>query len=231
MHVRSKKFLPVIHCVDPQKKNGIQHAIRNTRIAVANNADGVFLIGHTINYLDLVDIYRNVRKDFPDTWIGVNFLDLPHKDNWGHLADVAWRCEGLNALWTDGLPNEKLLLHDTTDVYGSVAFKYINPNQNGVELQHACEQASMFVDVVTTSGDKTGSPPEILKLKTMRHHLPLNISLALASGISEENVISFLPYVDKFLVASSIAERDLSQSNQEYLIPERVEKLAYLIHA
>ena len=79
----SKKFFPVIHCVPPEF-GGTGHALANTRTAVENGADGVFLILHrqekeALN--DLIFIYDAVRKQHPDFMVGVNFLQIsPHID-------------------------------------------------------------------------------------------------------------------------------------------------------
>lgn len=79
------------------------------------------------------------------------------------------------------------------------------------------------VDVVTTSGPGTGEPPTVEKLATMRQALG-DRALAVASGITPENVEPFLPYVDAFLVATGIEHRF------GYLEPGRVRALADAIH-
>ena len=50
--------------------------------------------------------------------------------------------------------------------------------------------------------------------------------LALASGVSPENVAGFLPYVDAYLVASEIETAKYSG----ILVPERTQLLAARIH-
>jgi predicted TIM-barrel enzyme len=85
--------------------------------------------------------------------------------------------------------------------------------------------------VATTSGDKTGSPPDAEKLKLIKSYLDNTIPLAVASGVDENNVSDFLPFVDKFLVASSITERKSEYNNQEYFVPEKVSHLGNKIHS
>ena len=233
-----KKFYPVIHCIDPYYKNGIGHAIRNTSLAIENGADGVFLIGHGMEYVELLYIYENVRKQFPKVWIGINFLDVSHDTifhgasfcfDWSRLSHVAKKCENLNALWIDAMPDERLSL-SSIQIFGGVAFKYLSPHLSGAPLAAACERAIQCVDVATTSGDKTGSAPNVKKLESIKGHLDGRIPLALASGVSSNNVHEFLETVDIFLVASSICERNPNLGNEEYLVPEKVRKLAELIH-
>lgn len=232
-----KKFYPVIHCIDPYYKNGIGHAIRNTGLAIENGADGVFLICHGMGCEGLLYLYEIVRKQFPNVWIGVNFLDIsPIKTfhgsslcfDWSKLSFVAKKCENLNALWIDGMPNERLPLSGI-QVFGGVAFKYLSPHLSGAALAIACENAIRCVDVATTSGDKTGSAPSAEKLEIIKRHLGGRIPLALASGVSSNNIHKF-GAADIFFAASSICERNPKLGNEEYLVPEKVRELVDLIH-
>jgi hypothetical protein len=225
-----KKFYPVIHCIDPDEQQGLGHAIANTRIAIENGADGVFLIGHGMYFMNLFFIYHHVRKEFPRIWIGVNFLDISNEKTWAKLTTIASECKNLDALWIDRLPDEKLLLPQTLQVFGGVAFKYIDPHQSGEDLEIACKKAMKCVDVAVTSGNRTGSAPDISKLKSIRKNLGENFPFALASGISSTNVSMFLEYVDICIVASSICKRISNLDNTEYLVPERVRDMATLIH-
>lgn len=59
------------------------------------------------------------------------------------------------------------------------------------------------MDVVTTSGPATGQAADIAKIKTMRASLG-KTPLAIASGISPENISLYLGVADCFLVATSL---------------------------
>ena len=225
-----KRFFPVIHCVCPFEKQGTGHALRNARIAFENFADGIFLIGHTMDYKSLCMIYEHVRKWLPGGWVGVNFLDVAAKEDWQLLTKLARRYPDLNALWIDNMPNARLDIDPHIELFGGVAFKYIDPDLRGEDLVADCHRAKHLVDVITTSGPATGSPPDIAKLEEIRNAIGNQSSLALASGVTRENVAEFLPTVDTFLVASSITGREKNLGNQEYLIPEKVMVLATEIH-
>jgi hypothetical protein len=227
--MNSKRFFPVIHCVDPYEQQGIGHALHNTRIAEESGADGVFLIGHSMAYRSLCEIYEHVRKQFPDMWIGVNFLDVSSYRDWPLLSDIA-RLLHVNGLWIDTLPDKRLDVPSSTEVFGGVAFKYIDPSIRGAQLKESCDKALHVVDVITTSGTKTGSAPDVQKLEEIRENIGNDAQLALASGVTEKNISLFLPIVDTFLVASSIIERREDLGNHEYLIPEKVEAMARKIH-
>lgn len=226
MEIVCKRFFPVIHCISPLY-GGIKHAQQNSKIAFENGADGVFLIGHTMKCGELLAIYQQVRLLYPEKWIGINFLDIPADRDWSRLTLVVRLAHGLNGLWMDALPiaTAQLEVRKGLELFGGVAFKYIDPGLSGERLQQKCAEASVLVHTVTTSGNETGSPPEVSKLKVMRAAVGPGTRLALASGVCAENVRDFLPYVDTFLVASSITVRRNDLRGQEYLVPEKVLEL------
>jgi hypothetical protein len=224
-----KELYPVIHCVG-LGFGGTGHALANARIAFGNGADGVFLIGHKVHSGDMTYIYNHVRKSFPNMWIGINFLDVSINQQTESLLHLVRECIELNALWVDNMPNRDDQKLDVA-IFAGVAFKYINPNPDGDELARACQQALQYCDVATTSGDKTGQPPSLEKLAAIHKNLAGRIPLAVASGVDAGNVTEMKPYVNKFLVASSIIERRGPLGTHEYLVPEKVRELADLIHA
>lgn len=213
-----KVFLPVVHV-----EYGEQ-AQRNIDIAFDAGADGVFLINHAISDDLLLQIASDVRED--GRWIGVNCLGLSPEEV---LADHHYSGEGV---WTDSaLPADyydedyilamKQLVHSYYGLlFGGVAFKY-QPQPKDIAEQ--CRQALRFVNVITTSGPATGKAPDLDKIKTMREIIG-DHDLAIASGIDVENVEAFLPYVDCFLVASSIGKSFTD------LDPTKVKALADKIH-
>jgi len=71
----TKKLIIVIHCRDKDNKP-LEHAYNQTKIAVDNGADGVFLILHHRDPKNenLIKIYHHIRSKFPDLFIGINFL-------------------------------------------------------------------------------------------------------------------------------------------------------------
>ena len=82
------------------------------------------------------------------------------------------------------------------------------------------------MDVITSSGPGTGYAATVEKAKALRSGASGH-PLALASGVSPENVDGFLPYVDAYLVASEIETAKYSG----ILVPERTKLLAERIHA
>lgn len=208
-----------------------EQAIRNVVIAFHNGADGVFLISHGhLNHTALSELVRDIKEWYPERWIGVNYLDLAPANI---SFDEALNC-GADGVWVDNpynYPKRGSFATPPLDwldasypvrpvYFGGVAFKY----QPGyLEPGWAAKHSSSHLDVVTTSGSATGSPPDVTKIASMREAMGIMRPLALASGVAVDNVELFLPYVNYFLVASSLEEAD-------ELIPDRVKQLADLIH-
>lgn len=227
----NKRFFPVIHCVSPFAQNGLNgigHALANVRIAKENGADGVFLIGHDLPSSDLICIYEQARKQHPDFYIGVNFLDI-EASNTKALGEALKRCPGVNALWMDGIPRGRITNNTEIEYFAGVAFKYRDPNPGIPEIKRQCRATLESNSHIVTSGSVTGSAPKRMKIKVIRDYAGPERRIAIASGISAENVDRFLDIANDFLVASSISKRNL-QHLADYLVPEKVDELARMIH-
>jgi predicted TIM-barrel enzyme len=84
-----------------------------------------------------------------------------------------------------------------------VAFKYQREVEDVVQ---ASRTAVDYMDVVTTSGPGTGFAASLDKIRTMKQAIGA-FPLAIASGITPENVTDYLPISDCFLVATGISKR------------------------
>ena len=227
----SKRLFAVIHCLRPFgefRQYSIGHAIKNASIAANNGADGVFLIGHGPNNTEMCYIYQEVRKYFPNLFIGVNFLDIRAEETISMQCAIG-KCPGISAVWTDRIPRIHLPYDKRTESFVGVAFKYIEPNLLGQALIEQINKAKKVSNVLTTSGDETGKPPTLKKIQEIRSLAGPGYRLAIASGVSAENVTAFLPYADDFLVADSITQKKGGGEGDDF-IPEKVQALAKLIH-
>lgn len=206
----SHTVLPVIHVQDTE------HAIRNAGIAREAGADGVFLISmEGMPYWDLAKIKDQVKEEFSDWWVGVNYLDLRIGSTF-EVVEV-----NTDGVWNDdakiNVQSEGQLIADKVEeirreaearggfkglYFGGVAFKYIKPEVAREDLGLAAKLATRYMDVVTTSGDKTGSAPDVEKIQIMKAAIGEH-PLGIASGISPDNVHQFKD-ADAFLVATSI---------------------------
>lgn len=197
--------LPVIHHLD--EKTSIEQA----RLAHAVDADGVFLISHNGKNAELGMAAQRIKEEFPGWMVGVNYL------GWNSLQALSTASmQGLDMLWIDapGITGAGLtvdgvrLANDYADLlrkgrprlFGSVAFKY-QPDE--ADPAGAARVARQQGYIPTTSGPGTGVAPDLEKIKLMKAAVP---RLAIASGMTVENVAAFAPYVTHILVATGVSE-------------------------
>ncbi len=216
--------LPVVHVAS------VKQALQNAEVAFGAGSDGVFLINHGMQADELLSIYARVRQVFSEEWIGVNCL--------GRDAIEVFECipEGINGVWTDnaGIDEEldeqpfarQVTLRRQQKnwiglYFGGVAFKY----QRAVDdLSKATRIAAKHIDVVTTSGPGTGKSASVDKIGKMKSALG-DHPLAIASGITPDNVTHYLDYADAFLVASGISTSFIN------LDPPKVKDLIDIVRA
>ena len=193
---------PVIHVCDESQ------AIENTEICWESGTDGAFLINHQVSHEELIEISKSAKQRFPEFWIGVNSL--------GHAPTELFEHHHIDGIWVDNAgieesSEDQYFAHQTLEsrmklgwkgtYFGGVAFKY---QRQVNDLTRVTQIASDLVDVITTSGDGTGVPASVEKIKTMKNAAP-DSPLAIASGITPENVADYMPYADCFLVATGIS--------------------------
>jgi len=191
-----RTVLPVIHVED------VDQVSRNIDLVKEEGADGVFLVNHSIPSQELLGIYETVSSN--DFWIGLNLLDLSP-------VSVFHNALSADGVWIDdAMIDERVDVQSVVDdlqkhrdsfdglYFGGVAFKY---RREVEDVETAAKIATRYMDVVTTSGDATGEEADVSKIKRMKEAIG-DFPLAIASGITPENVDSYLPYVDCFLVAS-----------------------------
>lgn len=196
------KIIPVIHTLN------INQVKYNIELCANNGVNDIFLIDHRITEQSLINTesYINwIRTNFTNMKIGVNYLQLTPLE-----AILEANRLQIDYLWADRSHINKDELIHANEVYiykskkllyfGCVAFKYQKPVK---DLEWACKTACNFMDVITTSGEETGKPPSVDKIKTMKSYIGEK-PLSIASGISSENKHLFEEYADYMLVASSI---------------------------
>ncbi len=209
--------LPVIHVQDNEQ------AEANIRLAVEAGCPGVFLINHDFPYEQFLPIIRHVRPLFPDYWIGVNFLAKTGKIAFPILAELEGQGVKVDGYWADDArideqrnASEQLEAEEITAIkaecgwsglyFGGTAFKK-QREVAAADFDKSASLACNFMDVVTTSGIATGHSADLQKMQTFRTACG-DTPLALASGITPENVSSYVPYVDCVLVATGINIKD-----------------------
>lgn len=213
-------FTPVIHVKD------LAQTTHNVEICVEADTYGFFLVNHRIPFKKFLPIINQVRKNFPYAWIGVNVLDE-------HPLTVIPQLPLIQGFWTDdpcliegqetqdlaSVISKSIKYHLPSALYfGSVAFKYqVQPK----DLASMTELACKYIDVITTSGDRTGDAADMKKVEIMYDFSTQ--PLAIASGIDINNVREYFKYIDWFLVNTHISIDSLN------LNPELVRKMWEMI--
>lgn len=198
---RARVVLPVVHCCNEAQ------ARVNANMARICGADGVWLINQGgMRARPVLNLAGELVAESPGFFVGVNTMGTRPLDTARLLAGRV-KPQGL---WTDnaGLDDGAFAAFHTQLgwrplYFGGVAFKYQAPVAPELYGQVAAEAAHAGVDVVTTSGPGTGEPTPVEKVAAMREAIGTH-ALAVASGVSIENVDGLLPYVDAFIVSSSI---------------------------
>lgn len=208
------KVLPVIHALD------VPQCMRNAELAFDAGADGVFLIHMDGMDEDLEVIAVHLKGRWPERFVGVNFLSR-------NPLEALERCLKLelDATWTDkpGVTGNgvsplaqvvcaRLMENPQHLFFGSVAFKYQAAEPLPVQAALNAKELGM---VPTTSGEATGVAPAVDKLKAMRAGLGSS-PLALASGLTPDNVTELGPYLSHLLVATGVS-RDFHNFDEALL--------------
>jgi len=213
------KFYAVVHVCD---LHGYHPAVSAER-AVRAGADGVFVINHGVAPHDLVDIADRIHAAHPDLWMGLNFLGLRPEDTFHVLPRY------VKGLWTDNAGDAQRVQQARKrsewqgEYFGGTAFK---GQRQPDDLREAVRTAATYMEVVTTSGPGTGRAPELEKIRIMGEAAKhCGRGLAIASGVTPENVTQYMPYATHILVATGV-----SKSFQE-LDFDRMKKLVEVIRA
>lgn len=196
--------LPVVHVED------MRQTMKNAGIAKKSGADGVFLISMRGMWSDdLLEIQRVVKKEFPAWWVGVNLLGENSANIFSKLDEY------VSGLWADNARiNEQTESQVEAEAinsaressnwkglyFGGVAFKYQRQVSN---LSLAARIATRNMDVITTSGPGTGQAADFEKIATIKASVG-DFPVAIASGISPENVSIYRDVADCYLVATSL---------------------------
>lgn len=208
--MKSPEIYPVVHI------NSTDQALRQSEVAFNSSADGVYLIDHNFRSPDfLLQIFNKTKAEFPDKVVGVNFLtgglssfQIIHEALEGgtidELPDAVWVDDAVSAREKTQQYRESHPDLNKVKYLGGVAFKYTNHyTDDPVQAAALATDMAKYVDVVTTSGPGTGKSTSPEKTKAIKRALGGGL-LAVASGISQENIDSFKFHVDHILVATSI---------------------------
>ncbi len=195
------EIIPVIHVINEEQ------VYKNIDTCLECGIKKVFLICHSYYSRSLIELAMEVKSK-SGLWVGVNLLGDGAEElllgNDLQSIDGLWADDGLTHL------SKNKLIHINNNrtfkgmFFGGLAFKYqFQPS----DLTVACENAKIITDVATTSGSATGSAPTKVKIENLRSCIGEH-PMAIASGISVDNIQSYVGLAQYGLVASSITDKN-----------------------
>ncbi len=226
----TRRFFVVIHTL----RNGRQHAIGEAALAKDAGADGVFLIpdyakgDKRATTEDQFEYIQIVKESLPGFLIGANFLVSPKN----LVPQLYVAPPDLYQSDSNSMENIERSKLRTTEFFLAVAFKYSKyVTLTGDALRQHCDKVSAIADVPTTSGTATGVEADIAKIREIRSYLPTGKRLGIASGVTEQNVTTYLKEgVTDFLIATSLIENVDEASSADILSYSKVVGMAEIIH-
>lgn len=202
------KIYPVINVTS------VEWTMSEVAKVVGHNVSGVFLIDHDANDLRLAQSIGAVSDAYPDLFLGANFIRRSLNDTLSLVSQLIGTADPLSAVWSDNAGLDALLRDPALEPparpsgwsglhFGGVAFKY-QAHIPQEQLPLLGQLARTRVDVAVTSGPGTGLRADLHRLRALRAGLG-DRPLAVASGITPENVVDYLGLADHALVATGIS--------------------------
>ena len=199
------KIYPVIHFLDRDLAHDQAEIIKQC------GADGVFLINHFGDDTAVLDAAWEIKQKYlhQDFDVGINLLNT--------MPSTAARfaiLNGLDMVWADdmgvsskGTTGEGLIVsalargNPEVKFFASVAFKYQRTESDPADAARVARDKGF---IATTSGEATGHAPKLEKIISMSD--AVYGELAIASGMTPDNVSRYAPYLKYILVATGVAK-------------------------
>jgi len=218
-------ILPVIHALS------YQQTAYNVGVAMRVGAQGVFLINHDFEFEEMIPIIREIRIRFQWLWLGVSFPGVTGKDAFPILGDLEKQGLHIDAYWAANAridetsdkqtqADEIKQLRDNCGwsgmYFGGTAFK-MQREVDAKDYKKSASLACQYMDVVTTSGVATKEAADFGKIQAFRDACN-DHPLAVAAGITPDNVAHYAPLLDAILVDDGINfDEDCYNINPEKL--------------
>lgn len=214
----TKPFIyPVIHHLD---KNT---SLDQVMLCAHLNVDGVFLISHHGDDEAIVKVAIEAKKEYPNLKVGINLLSTSPVEAVNqaifHQLDMVWADSmGVDSKGLRPLGQHLSQLTPKIPLFCSVAFKH-QPYEPNPPLAAVNALNGGFIP--TTSGEATGSAPDLDKIIDMS--LAVNGKLAIASGMTPDNIHLYAPYLKYILVATGVSMNDYQ------IDPEKLKRFIQII--
>lgn len=207
---KDKILLPVIHVID------INQTIKNIDIIIECECDGIFLVNHELEYKIYFDIVKKIKVLYPNLWIGINCISLKPFEIFNYIEPNI-----IDGLWVDNAyitdtdkPQNiaEYMLHyfsknKFTGLYfGGISSKY---NYQAKDLALQTKNAINYIDIITSSGNSTGEPINIEKLKIIYDKCKDTNYIGICSGISLDNYEDIISYCNIFIVNTHFCDDEI----------------------
>lgn len=216
----------------------LQHAMKNAEIAFDNWAHGVAVVTHAIKPELGIMISSMIKDIFKTKKVLLNIRQREPKKIFKTLEQIKY-------LEIDGIRTDKAMIYGIDWIrhneknyadkvvelqkrinrkwlyFWWVDFKHQRPIPEN-ELAWAVAQAKRYLDVITTSGVSTGISADSSKVQKIKL-LAENHPVALASGVTPENIKDYIEHTDISIVATGISK------DYRNLDPKKVAELAKTI--
>lgn len=227
-----KQFIVALHAQNREQ------VLYEAKKIIENGADGIMVVNNggyvssKEDYPNLFDITVELKAKYSNSIVGINPLELSNEEALDFSCNFCAESlkysikKPFDLLWVDNggvfekegevfLPDQvKTLLSKTLGIksfgleyFGGVAFKYQKQPEN---LEGVCKEAAKYFDTIVTSGPATGQSADVKKIKDIRTFIG-NHKLALASGVTKENLSTYFDYIDTFIVGTSLLTHSLNQ--------------------
>lgn len=197
------KIIPVIHHIRDEL------TLQNADICSKAGAYGVFLISMTGDNENIPKLSQTIKSKYPHLKVGFNLLGYTAIETL-NLAitlnlDMTWSDNAIvnsKKMAIEALEIKEILAGKNHMFFNSVAFKYQQEEKNpGL----AAKNSMMLNFIPTTSGEATGVAANLEKIITMKQELG-EYPLAIASGLTPDNIEQYIPYIEYGLVATGISK-------------------------
>jgi predicted TIM-barrel enzyme len=198
-------IIPVIHYADDEQ------ALRNAGRAAEAGCEGVMLIEMRGRNDPLPAMARAIKARWPHMLVGINFLGATAIE-----ALVDNLAIGTDMTWTDAQPTHSMeapwfgaeQLREARAwggahlLFTGVAFKH---QRHEPDPETAARKALEMGFVPTTSGEATGVAAEVGRIERLRAAIGPDAPLAIASGVTPDNVHLYAPLLSHILVATGVS--------------------------
>jgi len=232
---KTKILMPVIYI------RNYEQTIKNMEIIKRNDIKYVWLKGTYCEDKIFIEIFKIVRKKYPEIFIGLNFSSPNMKNTFNYLNNLIISETRPNALWIDESRIDDTISQKSAaeiqNFIHKINFKdlyfggiLIKNKYNKDSLEKITENASKYVDVITTSVEAKEKKTEIEKLIRIydlnkKFDIDLKCFVAVETDVTLKDINEFINYCNIIIIGPSIYDEDKIFKEEELVnLKKTIEK-------